>query len=80
MSRNRGVAIGKLGVDALRLRRCSILMPCSSVPVRKHVAPLQAPEARERVRRHGLIGMADMGRVVRIGDGRGDDGRAACPP
>ena len=75
MSRNlRRVAVGKLGRgDALRLRR---LQHLDAVLVgageKEHVAALQAPEARKRVGRHGLIGMADMGRVVRIGDGSGD--------
>ena len=38
----------------------------------EHVPALQAAEARERVRGHGLVGVADMGRIVGIGDGSGD--------
>ena len=75
MSRKRGVlrSASSAGVMPCFFAVCSILTPCSSVPVRKNTShALQAPEARQRVRRDGLIGMADMGHVVRIGDGSGD--------
>ena len=40
------------------------------MPVMKeHVVAVEPLETRERIGRHGLIGMADMGLVVGIGDG-----------
>jgi hypothetical protein len=70
----RRVAIGKFGRgDALRLRRLqhldAVLVGASE---EEHVATLQATEARKRIGGDGLIGMTDMRRVVRIGNGSGD--------
>jgi len=70
----RRVAIGKFGrCDALRLGRLEHLDPVLVGPSEKeHVAALQPPKARKRVGCDRLIGMADMGRVVRIRDGSSD--------
>ncbi len=74
VAKARRVAVGKLGgADALLLRG---LQHLDAVLVgagqEKHVPALQAAEARKRIRGDGLIGMADMRHVVRIGDGRRD--------
>ena len=70
----RRVAVGELcRRDALLLRR---LQHLDAVLVgageEEHVHALQAAEARQRVRRDGLIGMADMRHIVRVRDGCGD--------
>ena len=74
VAETRRVAVGKLcRGDALLLRR---LQHLDAVLVgagkEEHVHALQTAEARERVRRDGLIGMADVRHIVRIGDGCGD--------
>ncbi len=68
------IAIGQLGrSDALRPGRLEHL---DAVLVRagqeKDIHALQTPKPRERIRGHRLIGVANMGRIVRIGDGSGD--------
>ena len=70
----RRVAVSELGRrDALGPRRLEHLdAVLVGAGEEEHVPALQAPEARKRVRRHGLIGMADVRRIVRIGDRRGD--------
>ena len=75
MSWKRGVlrSASSAGGDALLLRG---LQHLDAVLVgagqEEHVHALQAAEARKRIGGDGLIGVADMGRVVRIGDGGGD--------
>ena len=70
----RRVAVGKLGRrDALLLRGLQHLdAVLIGAGQEEHVHALQAAEARKRVSGDGLIGVADMGHVVGIGDGGGD--------
>ena len=69
-----GIAICQLGRgDALGAGRLKHL---DAVLVRagqeKDIHALQTPKPRERVRGHRLVGVANMGRIVRIRDGSGD--------
>ena len=70
----RRVAVGELGCgDALRLARLQHLdAVLIGAGQKEYVTALQAAEARQRIGRDRLIGVADMGRIVRIGDGGGD--------
>ena len=43
----------------------------------QHVAPVEPAEAREGVGRDALVGMADMGRAIGVGNGGGDIKRGA---
>ena len=72
---SRGHFLGELRPAATPRSRAAwaIFRPCSSVPVRKKTSrPAQPLEARDRVGRDRLIGMADMRPPVRVAD-RGRD-------
>ena len=74
VAKTRRVAVGKLcRGNALLLRRLQHLHAVLvGAGQEEYVHALQAPEARQRVRCDSLIGMADMGHIVRVGDGCGD--------